>query len=330
MSDEPKKPDAPAAGQPAIPEAPGAAAAPPADEQVEYVYEDENGNPVAAPEAAMRPGEDYEEVVVEAAQEETGKAPDAPAAAQQALPEAPGAAASPSAAEEVEYVYEDEHGNRLEAPGGGFNAEEYEVVAAEPAAVAAPAEKPADATGATKRLKPVSSRRSGERKSGRQSRPMTPEELKKVRVKVFLLLGLLSLIPILTAAIFIVRYHKNKKRPVPQQRRVPNEFEQGKQLSEAAYQRYKSALALCDQGKDEAAEPTLAKCKEDFTLARELILRCRRQRPGDDYAYMDQEAAQIWPWLRTVNDKLEMLRARRERQSAPPAPPASLPDPPGG
>ena len=269
-------------------------------------------------------------------------------AAGQDQPAAPGSPAEPPApaagedAEEVEYVYEDEHGNPIAAPEAGLNPDEYEVVetaegagegAPASAAAAAPAAPAAERPAAeTKRLAAPSSRRAGDRQSARQPKQMTPEELKKVRVKVFLLLGLIGLIPLLIIAIAVTwyfRHYRPRQRAKlnPVVRVEQNAYEKGAGLFSSASPRYDEANRLYEAGKRAEALKEYRACEEEFDKALKLIEKWRQENPGD-YAQVDMTARDIRIKLRNARERMIMLEATPPARSpAPPPAPAPAPAP---
>ncbi|HOX07114.1 MAG TPA: hypothetical protein PK280_11990 [Planctomycetota bacterium] len=239
--------------------------------------------------------------------------------------------------EEVEYVYEDENGNPIAAPQGGFDAEEFEVVeveapadadaaaAAQPSPAAdAPATAPAPAgtpeaagngsavtaTAATQRLvRPASSsRRTGDRKSGRQPKPMTPEELKNVRRRVIMVLGLLSLIPILGIALIFMLYKKNYIGP-PKTRVVENDFTQGEQLFKSGSPHYTKANSLYDQNKRPQAYAEYKLCEKDYSEALDKIRKWSDGKDLSNYHNVETCMRQLQIELRHVRERLIQLEA---------------------
>jgi len=257
-------------------------------------------------------------------------------------PETGEAAPPPDAAiDEVEYIYEDEHGNRIEAPEGGFESGEYEEVVTEVPADEADAagqvaeqpagQAPAPAEGAdasdaataaavssdetaaatanatTKRLiKPASSsRRTSDRKSGRQSKPMTPEDMKKVRRKVIFLLTLIALIPILGITLLVMLHKKGRLWNKPKvQKLVDNDFDKGRSLYMNSSFNLDKANKLYDQGKMAEAHAEYKKCEADMEAALRMIDKWRQENPGD-YAQVDATAQEIRVKLfRQVKERL--------------------------
>ncbi len=256
-------------------------------------------------------------------------------------PDAGEAAPPPDAsADEVEYIYEDEHGNRIEAPEGGFESGEYEEVVTEVPASEADAagqvseqpagQAPAPAEGAdasdaataaseetaaaaatasatTKRLiKPASSsRRTSDRKSGRQSKPMTPEDMKKVRRKVIFLLTLVALIPILGITLLVMLHKKGRLWNKPKvQKFVDNDFDKGRSLYMNSSFNLDKANKLYDQGKMAEAHAEYKKCEADMEAALRMIDKWRQENPGD-YAQVDATAQEIRVKLfRQVKERL--------------------------
>jgi hypothetical protein len=255
--------------------------------------------------------------------------------AQPPAPEAPAAGTAPApgaAGEEVEYVYQDENGNPIAAPEGGFSPDEFEVVEVQAPAAAGDASADQELAGATtQRLgKPVSSgRRLSDRKSGRQAKPMTPEELKKVRTRVILVLGLLSLIPILGIALLVTLWWKghitfgNKK---PTTRVVDNDFDKGRTLYLNSSPHLEKANQLYEQGQRAAAYTEYTLCKKDFEEALKMIDNWRKNNPGD-YDQVDKLAQDIRIKLhKHVADRLIQLELSGDTGA--PKPPAQQPPSP--
>jgi hypothetical protein len=235
------------------------------------------------------------------------------------------APAPASTGEEVEYVYEDEHGNRIAAPEGGFDTDAYEEVAVEkPSEPAAP-----DATSTQRLLKPgSSSRRSGDRKSGRQPKPMTPEEIKKVRRKVILLLSLLTLIPILGIALLVMMWQKGHIRfgsKKPTTRTVDNDFDQGEKIYQTGSPHYQKANLLYDQGKRAEAYAEYKLCEKDYVEAQNKIRKWIEGKDTSQYHQVETLSRQINIELRAVRERMLMLEASGNAGGPKPPPPPETP-----
>lgn len=247
------------------------------------------------------------------------EATEVPAETPAAAPDAP--AEAPAAGEEVEYVYEDENGNRIDAPAEGFNAEEYDVVevpesaAKDDAPAAAPAAaadgKPVDTSATTKRImRPASSSRR-DRNAPKPQKPLTPEQMKKVRARALLVLGLLLLVAGLAIAVIVVYAVRHMGGPKKRVVQMGSYYQQGRDLCAKAEKTYKEAEALYQNGKEAQAAPLYLQSRDDYVVGQRLMLKARQENPGDGYMYIEVEAGKIYPKLRDCRERLFQLEMRK-------------------
>jgi hypothetical protein len=236
---------------------------------------------------------------------------------------------------EYEYVYEDEHGNPIEAPDGEVNPDHYHEEVVEEVDEAAGAEGEASPSAATvsispeeretRRVRSGSTRRAGgrsraTRQSGRRSsRELDPDAMKHAKLKTLILLGSIALIPLLIVAIILVWCYKHgklfwKKQVVVVEEK--NDYEKGMDLRSMANRAYMQGDKLMREGKDDAAYDLLCVAEKDFDRAVKLIQGWREQNTDEGYSYIDERIADINIKLRAVREykfQIEMRRARGGR-----------------
>lgn len=246
-----------------------------------------------------------------------------------------------AAGQEVEYVYEDEHGNPVSPPEGEVDPEDYEEVveeAAAPQETPAPAPKPSRSSAPTQRLGPrpssrISSR--GEpRPSARQTQPINPRHRK---LKIITMFSAVVLIPLLGAANLFIRSDVGKrliakwrtKKVVIKER---NLYEQARDLSDKAFGVFEQANKAYQENRAQEAEDLYRSCIQDFDEARKLLNKAQELYKGEGYQYLGMESGRIWQWLKTARQRLDSLEMRRLRASSPPPPapetPAEAPEEP--
>ena len=203
---------------------------------------------------------------------------DAPAAAEvEELSEALEVAADGGDDEEVEYeyVYEDENGNPIAAPEGGFDPEHFEEEVIEvieedsesgeqqqltdPAAatVNIPPDKQETRrirSGSTRRMSDRRGSRRSSRSSGRlSSRQMDPAQMKYAKLKTILMVGSILAIPVLIGLILLMCYIKGRWPFSPRKTKqvvVQNDYERGRDMAGKAWRAFDRARkTLGDKGK---------------------------------------------------------------------------------
>jgi hypothetical protein len=255
------------------------------DVEYEYVYEDEHGNPIAAPETDLHP-DHYEEEVLEVVEEDgaqgAGEGADAEALA------AAGAATVNIAPEEKE--------TRRVRSGSTRRA-----------------------TGRRSRGKGSSGRVSGRsRRLG--TGEVDPVALKHAKIKTLLMVGSLALIPILIVAIILTYCYKRgllfwKKQQV--QTVAKNPVDRGKDLRSEGFRAMHQGRKLMDEGKDDEAYHLLTISRDKLENATKLMMDWREKNQDKGYSYIDEYVADMNIKLRAVREylfQIEMRRARNGRK----------------
>jgi len=234
---------------------------------------------------------------------------------------------------EYEYVYEDEDGNPIAPPPGGFDPQHFEeevvqVVDDRPAPEGGPASATAEtvtiAPGEVSRQAgPASSKRttvtrSSRRRPGSQSgrissRQSSPVEMKYAKLKTILMVSSLALIPVLTIAILLTHCYKKGYWPFrrgPKTVLVKSDVELALDIRSRAFRAYSQARDLAQAGKDTEAYNLFSMAETDFVKARDLLQGWRDKNPAPEYSYLDERIADINIKLREARESKFRIEMR--------------------
>jgi len=220
---------------------------------------------------------------------------------------------------EYEYIYEDEHGNRIDPPPGEVNPEHYEeevIGVREGPEPAAAGVEPAPGRD-TRRLRGTPTRRIRGRRSSRATTRRVPVDgLKHARLKTALMLSSLALIPLLIIAILVMCKIKGRwpfSKPPPEKPRVVlNDYEKGRDLAKKAFRTLGRARALFyRQGKEKESHGLFVECEQDYNRAGELMQKWREAHPGKGFWFVDEKLTDVNMKLREVREKKFMIEQRR-------------------
>jgi hypothetical protein len=280
------------------------------DVEYEYVYEDEHGNPIEAPEEGFDP-EHFEEELVGVV-DENGVLTSENAESEAEAPEEDD--------QEYDQEYEEEH-----QPVQETEAEE-EIVDTD--SVASETAK-AETVNIPPRSRSSRRNRSG-RGSGRPSsrasststrqRPSASRRssairLKHAKIKTYLMLGSLIAIPALIIAIIAVCYSKGfwpfSARTVT--RHVENDYQAGDGIAQQAKSKFYAAFRKYRAGSlpEDAYYKTLKSCEASLDAGIRLLIKSREQNPGEKFYYIDQKIQDANLKARTVREEIFIIENRK-------------------
>ncbi len=274
--------------------------------EYEYVYEDEDGNPIETPEENFNP-DHYEEKLVGVIDE------NGVLSAESAESQAP---------EEYDEEYEYEHEPVQEA--------EEEIVETDSVA-------PETAKAETVTL-PPRSRSSRRNRNGRASghpssrassgssrqRPSTSRrsnaiKLKHAKIKTYLMLGSVIAIPVLIISIIAVCYNKGywPFSPKTVTRHVENDYQAGDSIGQQAKSKFYSAFRKYRDGslKEDAYYKILKSCEASLETSIRLLMKSREQNPGEGFYYIDQKIQDANLKARTVREEIFIIDSRNLRKN---------------
>jgi len=274
------------------------------DVEYEYVYEDEDGNPIEAPDEGFDP-KHFEEELVGVVDEN-------------------GVLTSESTESETPEDDADEYQAVQEA-----EEEAGEADSTTPATATATANAKAETVNIPPRARSSrrnrSSRGSG-RPSSRSSSTSTRQRpsasrrssairLKHAKIKTYLMLGSLIAIPALIIAIIAVCYSKGfwpfSAKTVT--RHVENDYQAGDGIAQQAKSKFYSAFRKYRAGSmpEDAYFKTLKSCEASLDAGIRLLIKSREQNPGEKFYYIDQKIQDANLKARTVREEIFIIENRK-------------------